>query len=349
LEQEKNLSPKGRQHLEIIQRAIEDTAQTVDRMREFYREREPQLVLAPVDLNRLVPQVTELARARWSDMPQQRGIAIDLSLDLVSGPAVVQAVESEIREALLNLIFNAVDAMPSGGTLTVRTGPSASGGEASAAVYLEVTDTGVGMSEPTRMRCTEPFFTTKGERGTGLGLAMVYGVARRHSADLEIESIVGKGSTLRLIFPPLSTGAIGLGGSDASPTMPSRLRLLVVDDDPLILASLEETLERDGHLVITASGGQAGIDLFSAAAAGAQRFDLVFTDLGMPHVNGSKVASSVKEASPSTPVIMLTGWGRRLVAEDDIPANVDLMLSKPPKLRELRDALRKCMATKADA
>jgi signal transduction histidine kinase/CheY-like chemotaxis protein len=351
LEQEKNLSPNGRRYLEIIQRAIEDTAQTVDRMREFSREHEPQLRLVPVDLNRLVPQATELARARWSDMPQQRGIVIALCLDLASTPVIVEAVESEIREALLNLIFNAVDAMPSGGTLTVRTCaaramPSTAGEAASPAVCLEVTDTGVGMDEQTRIRCTEPFFTTKGERGTGLGLAMVYGIARRHSAEFEIESTVGTGSTLRLRFSAPSLTVIAPGALVVPPIIPSRLRLLLIDDDPLLQTSLRDTLEQDGHVVVTANGGQAGIDTFKAAQAGAARFDLVITDLGMPHVNGSEVARSVHEASPLTPVILLTGWGTRLVADDDIPPYVNQVLSKPPKLRELREAIAKCMPPK---
>jgi signal transduction histidine kinase len=347
LEQEKNLSAVGRRHLEIIQRAIEDTAQTVDRMREFYRERAPQLTLEPVDLNRLVPQVTELARARWSDMPLQRGTVIELHLDLAADLVLVQAVESEIREALLNLIFNAVDAMPQGGALTVRTGSTAvvpnPGEAASPAVFVEVTDTGVGMNEQTRARCTEPFFTTKGERGTGLGLAMVYGVARRHSAELEIESTLGQGSTLRLSFAPSIT-VIAAGESDAPSVIPPRMRLLVVDDDPLLLTSLRDTLERDGHSVVTAKGGQAGIDAFKVALEGEERFELVITDLGMPYVDGSTVARSVHDASPSTPVILLTGWGRRLVAEDDVPPHVAQVVNKPPKLRDLRDAIAKCVA-----
>jgi DNA-binding response OmpR family regulator/signal transduction histidine kinase len=349
LEQEKNLSPEGRKYLEIIQRAIEDTAQTVDRMREFSREREPQLTLVPVDLNQLVQQVTELARARWSDMPQQRGIVIELRLDLAADLALVLGVESEIREALLNLVFNAVDAMPKGGTLTVRTrhaGASVAEGSAPRAVFVEVADTGVGMNDQTRTRCTEPFFSTKGERGTGLGLAMVHGIARRHNAELEIESTVGEGSTLRLSFPAPSISPIGGGDAEAQPLISSPLRLLIVDDDPLLLRSLRDTLEGDRHVVVTADGGQAGIDTFSVAQEGAERFDLVITDLGMPYVSGSQVASFVKGASPSTPVIMLTGWGRRLVAEGDVPPNVDQVLSKPPKLRDLREAIARHVPAK---
>jgi CheY-like chemotaxis protein len=120
------------------------------------------------------------------------------------------------------------------------------------------------------------------------------------------------------------------------------LSILVVDDDPVLLKSLRDTLEADGHRIVTANGGKEGIDVFRASVGSSQTFAVVLTDLGMPYVDGRHVASAVKTASPSTPVIMLTGWGQRLVAEGDVPAHVDLVLNKPPKLRDLREALARC-------
>jgi PAS domain S-box-containing protein len=336
-----NLSPRARASLETIQRAIDDVAQTVARMREFYRPREPQLALAAVELNRLVDQVIDLTRARWSDMPQQRGIVVHLVTDPASDLPVVMGVESEIREALINLVFNATDAMPEGGTLTLRTGRAASaeGSGAAPRAFVEVADTGIGMDEDTRRRCLEPFFTTKGERGTGLGLAMVYGVAQRHGAEIGIESQVGSGTTVRLTFPvPVAPATEGAkrAAADAPRT---RLRVLIVDDDPILLSSLRDTLEGDGHVIEAANGGQQGIDAFHAANGRGQPFAAVITDLGMPHIDGRRVAQAVKEASPHTPVILLTGWGMRLINEGERPLHVDRVLSKPPKLQELREAL----------
>ena len=331
LEREANLSPRTRAYLETTQRAIGDVAHTVGRMREFCRPNAPQLMLMPVDLNALVGQVLDLTRARWSDMPQQRGIVIDLRTDLDPCLPSVAGIESEIREALTNLIFNAVDSMTGGGTLTLRTVAAAG------RVQVQVQDTGVGMDEETRRRCLEPFFTTKGERGTGLGLAMVYGVAQRQNAKLEVESTPGVGTTMGLNFPaaPARTQLAQI----ARPAVPvSRLRILLVDDDPLIIRSLQTILEEDGHSVTTASGGQQGIDKLSAATGCDEHFAVVITDLGMPYVDGRKVASAVKACS-DTPVILLTGWGQRLMEDDDIPANVDRVLSKPPKLYQLRAAL----------
>jgi signal transduction histidine kinase/CheY-like chemotaxis protein len=350
LENEPGLSPRARGYLETIQHAIEDVAATVARMREFYRQREPQLSLTTVRLNLLVEQVLELSRARWSDMPQQRGVMIKLNTELQPDLHVILGVESEIREALINLVFNAVDAMPDGGTLTVRT-KSAESLEATPTtstvphVSLEVSDTGVGMDEDTRRRCLEPFFTTKGERGTGLGLAMVYGMVRRHGADIEIQSAVGKGTTVRLIFPVPATALPEMAQPLQAATLPSRQRILVVDDDPLLIKSLRDILETDGHLVVTANGGQAGIDTFRSSKERNEPFAIVITDLGMPYVDGRKVAATIKELSPATPVIMLTGWGQRLMTEGNVPPNTDRVLSKPPRLRELRQALAAVLAS----
>jgi PAS domain S-box-containing protein len=336
LERETSLSPRARSQLEIIQRAVDDIAQTVARMGEFYRLREPQLSLAPVDLNKLVGQVIALTRARWSDMAHQRGAAIEVRTELAADLPPIAAVESQIRDALINLVFNAVDAMPEGGPLTIRTAIEA--GSRSQIVLLEVEDEGIGMNEDTRRRCLEPFFTTKGTRGTGLGLAMVYGVAQRHGANLEIESEPGKGTLMRMSFAISQTAAVSVGSSPQPPP-PAPLRILIVDDDPLLLKSLRDALETDGHEVVSANGGKAGIETFVESHAEGRPFPVVITDLGMPHVDGRKVASTIKGSTPETLVLMLTGWGRRLVAEGDVPSGVDQVLSKPPKLIELRAAL----------
>jgi signal transduction histidine kinase/ActR/RegA family two-component response regulator len=366
LEREPQLSERARSYLTTIQRAIDDVARTVSRMREFYREREAQLTLERVDLNRAVRQVVELTRPRWSDQPQQRGAVVELRTQLADPLPAIMGAEHEIRDALTNLIFNAVDAMPSGGILTVRTrtlgagaaagsgeGPGTEGSdapdggagdrveagdEATQRVVIEVTDTGVGMDEDTRRRCLEPFYTTKGERGTGLGLAMVYGMIQRHSAEIEIFSEPGRGTTIRLSFPAQSASLVATAPALQPTTAGRRLRILLVDDDPLLIKSLQDTLQEEGHLITATHGGQAGIDAFSAALRCGERFDLVVTDLGMPHVDGRKVAASVKTLSPATPVIMLTGWGQRLIAENDTPAHVNRVLSKPPRLQQLRAA-----------
>ena len=145
---------------------------------------------------------------------------------------------------------------------------------------------------------------------------------------------------MRMSFPVASASDRATPGTASA--APSRMRILVVDDDPLLIRSLRDALEGDGHIVTTAGGGQEGIDTFRSMLQRPGAFDVVITDLGMPYVDGRKVASAVKAASPSTPVILLTGWGQRLVAENDVPAHVDHVLDKPPKLRKLREALARC-------
>jgi len=338
LDTEPNLSHRTRKYLETIQRASDDVAQTVSRMRELYRQREPQMTLRPVLLNELVRQALDLTRVRWNDMPQQQGLVIEATAELAAVNPMTMGVESEIREALVNLIFNAVDAMPNGGKLTLRTGVTSSPADPSVStIYVEVLDTGVGMDEETRRRCLEPFYTTKGERGTGLGLAMVYGIVERHSAEIEIDSVVGRGTAVRLKFNAAARTTEPVSTSRA-PSV-TGLRILVIDDDPLVQKTLADTLEAEGHHVTTANGGQAGIDAFRASSGGSQPFSLVITDLGMPYVDGRKVAAGIKAASPATPVILLTGWGQSMTEDRDIPPYVDLLLSKPARLRELRGAL----------
>jgi signal transduction histidine kinase len=338
LEREPNLSERARGYLTTIQRAIEDVARTVARMREFYREREAQLTLERVDINRAVRQVVELTRPRWSDLPQQRGAMVDLRTELSESLPDIMGAEHEIRDALTNLIFNAVDAMPTGGTLSVRTRKTALG-DGEDRVLIDVSDTGVGMDEDTRRRCLEPFFTTKGERGTGLGLAMVYGMIQRHSAELDIESAAGAGTTVRLNFPAYTSSIVSTARVIKLPALGRRLRILLVDDDPMLIKSLQDTLQEDGHQITATHGGEAGIAAFAAAQTRGEVHDIVITDLGMPYVDGRKVAASIKTLSPRTPVILLTGWGQRLMAANDIPPHVDKLLSKPPRLNELRAAL----------
>jgi signal transduction histidine kinase/ActR/RegA family two-component response regulator len=336
LEREPNLSERARGYLTTIQRAIEDVARTVSRMKEFYRERDSQLTLERVQINRAVQQVVELTRPRWSDLPQARGAMIELQTDMADPLPDIMGAEHEIRDALTNLIFNAVDAMPTGGTLTVRTRHALVGGEPR--VYIEVSDTGVGMDEDTRRRCLEPFYTTKGERGTGLGLAMVYGMIQRHSAELDIESAAGRGTTVRMSFPAFSSSIVTTSNVANAAVVKRRLRILLVDDDPLLIKSLQDTLQEDGHLITATPGGREGIEAFDAAIQRNEKFDIVVTDLGMPYVDGRKVAASIKGMSPVTPVILLTGWGQRLIATNDAPAHVDKVLAKPPRLHELRAA-----------
>lgn len=344
IDDEPNLSAGTRKYLEMVKRVINDISATVARMGEFYRQREAQAELASVDLNEMVQQAIDLTRARWSDMPQQRGIVIRMCMECAPRVIRVMGIDNEIREALTNLIFNAVDAMPNGGAITILTyvverSDALQETTAPRRVMLEILDTGIGMDEETKRRALEPFFTTKGERGTGLGLAMVYGIMQRHGADIEIDSTPGVGTTMRFAFVEAADDTTQ--EPSTAPSRPTSLAILLVDDDPFILESMHMVLEKDGHRVAAAEGGQAGIDAFKTAQAHNAPFDVVFTDLGMPHVDGRQVARAIKTVSPAAQIVLLSGWGKRL-AERDPESDFDCVLGKPPKLSELREALAYC-------
>src|SRR5690606_31910094 len=194
LERETGMSPRSREQLQTVAHAIEDVSATVARMREYSRQCEPKAPLVPVLLNLSLQQVIDLTRSRWQDTPQRRGAVIEIETDLDPDLPPIMGVQGEVREALTNLFLNAFDSMPEGGTLALKTAWDEKAGQ----VRVEVSDTGAGMDEETRLRCLEPFYTTKGERGTGMGLSMVYGVMERHEAQVEIDSAPGKGTTVRL-------------------------------------------------------------------------------------------------------------------------------------------------------
>ena len=334
LERRVGVEGELREFLTDIHRSVEDVMHTVTRMTEFYRAREPQFVPAPVPINRILEQVVDLTRPRWHDMAQEQGIVIDLEKQVAPDLPSILGVESEIRHALMNLILNAVDAMPEGGKLALRVS------SAPRSVIVEVRDTGTGMTDEVRGKCLEPFFTTKGQRGTGLGLAMVYGMVQRHEAEIEIDSAPGKGTTMRLTFPACATEGL-VGQRTAVPSPVHSARILVVDDDKRVSKSLRKVLEADGHRVTVADGGQAGIDTFLAATGSGEAFSMVISDLGMPHIDGRRVAAAVKAASPKTPIVLLTGWGYSMRENGDLPSHVDHLLSKPPDVNELRLAISK--------
>ena len=339
LSQETDLNARTREFLEQIRHSVHGVAETVSRMREFSRPYDRGSTPTALRLNEIVQKAIAFTHARWGDLAQRQGVTIQVATELADDLPEVTGVESEVRDALTNLIFNALDAMPMGGTMTMRTHVRDPNGPYRPRIVVEVSDDGVGMDDETRLRCIEPFFTTKGDRGTGLGLAMVFGMVQRHGAQLEIDSTLGSGSTFRILFPVASLARNTPSGGMATAGVRRALNVLLVDDDPVLLKSVEAAMSLDGHQVTVANGGHDGIVAFKRMLTSGGSFDVVITDLGMPHVDGRQVAAAVKELSPTTPVVMLTGWGRRMLADQEVPPHVDQILSKPPTLQELRLAI----------
>ncbi len=316
---------RERADLERIVLAGNDNAELVKRLREFYRPSDTREDHQAIDLNKLIEEAVSLTAPRWNSQANAGGGTIRIKKDLGEAP-VIAGLPAELREVFTNLIFNAVDAMPRGGRLCFRT--RAKRGR----VQLQISDTGFGMTEETLRKCLEPFFTTKGDRGSGLGLAVSYGIIRRHGGSISIESQLNKGTTFTIFFPLPKEALKALVITPEKSVRP--LRVLVVDDHPAIREIVSAYLAEDRHLVATAGNAREAMERFCT-----ERFDLVITDRAMPEVNGEELAALIKELQPRKPVIMLTGFADLMTESGQPSKNVDLVLSKPARLDDLRRAI----------
>ncbi|RYD79108.1 MAG: response regulator, partial [Verrucomicrobiaceae bacterium] len=317
-----NASTKEISYLGNIISAAQDATHVVSRLRDFYRPASNHEVRATVDLGAIVEQAVSLTSPKWSSKSLADGVQIEVVMDLLAVPPVL-ANAAELREVLTNLIFNSVDAMPAGGTICVSTREVESG------VLVTVRDTGIGMTEEERERCLEPFFTTKGEWGTGLGLAVVYGIIQRHEGRIEIESQKGVGTAFSFWMPEATASEVIL--EPVVEKLDRSLRVLVVDDQEIICELISEYLRDDGHTTTIALNGMQALEAFSQEA-----FDLIITDQSMPGMSGVQLAQAIKAKSPNLPVILLTGFGEEMQAKGQHPDGINLVIGKPVSSTELR-------------
>ena len=326
---------KERDYIQHVMSAAQDATHVVSRLKEFYRPTETNEIRVAVNLNDIVTQTVSMTSPKWNSQRAAEGVQITVTTDLAEIP-VVSANAAELREVLTNLVFNAVDAMPGGGRIAVRT--YADGDD----VVLAVTDSGIGMTDEERERCLEPFFSTKGDHGTGLGLAVVYGIIHRHGGTIEIASEKHRGTTFSLRFPA-STGDIASAPAPSA-EIERTLRILVVDDQEIICELIAEYLQCDGHEAVFSTDPRQALEMFAA-----DPFDLVITDQSMPGINGVQLATSIKTIVPEAPVILLTGFGDEMQASGSMPMGVDLVLGKPVSSADLRNAVFRAVTQSAAA
>jgi signal transduction histidine kinase/CheY-like chemotaxis protein len=319
-----------RRGLAAIEEAALEGARTIRQLQEFARRRRDRPA-QPVALDQLVEEVVELTRARWRDEAQARNITYDVRVETAAMPPVIGDPQ-ELREALANVVLNALDAMPSGGRLTLRTEHDVD------RVRCVITDTGVGMTDEVRRRVFDPYFTTKGERGSGLGLSVMYGIIVRHGGEVEVDSQPGLGTSFIIHLPAGETVPEAPPPAPLAPPRPNA-PVLVIDDEPGVRDVIATTLRREGYRVTTCASGRDGIARFDA-----QPFDLVVTDLGMPGLTGWDVATHVKLRSPATPVVLVTGWGDRMTPEEVQARGIDFLVSKPFGLDEIRAVARRALS-----
>ena len=313
-------------HLKSIRTAAEDATNVIHRLGVSSRVPGNNDASKPVDLNKSVREAILFTKPKWIGQAQEGGSDIRFETDLQTVPFVEWNV-TELRELLTNLIFNAVDAMPDGGTITIGTSYE------DKHVVVRISDTGTGMSEDVRRRCMDPFFSTKGEQGTGMGLWMARGIVERANGGISVESTLGKGTTVVVRLKPQRKGS-KRSAPDGKERPLHSLRVFLVDDDPEVRNLVSEYLTGDGHEVDTAANGQEGIEKFHA-----DRFDVVITDQAMPKMNGSQFATAIKKTAPDKPIILLTGFGNPTEAQDKHPDNMSCVLTKPVAIAQLRRAL----------
>jgi signal transduction histidine kinase/CheY-like chemotaxis protein len=325
-----------RERLKTIEQSSKDGAETVRRIQEFTGVRRDK-EFSPLSLNEIITDVVNITEPRWKDQPQRKGVQVEL-IDRLGEIPMISGNPSELREVLTNIIFNAVDAMPNGGEVTISTQSQIEDW-----VEVRIADTGVGMTEEVKRRVFDPFFTTKGVTNSGLGMSVSYGIIKRHGGEILIESELGKGTTFTLRLPTIYSEK-GLEERVSKPKpvqeVPSA-RILVIDDEDSVRKILSQMLRAKGYEVVVASDGEEGIDRFKN-----EGFDLVFTDLGMPRMSGWEVGKAIKKIDSKVPVAMITGWGMELNKEKMHESGIDLVVSKPFNFDQVGEIVAEAMELK---
>ncbi|HUS08823.1 MAG TPA: ATP-binding protein [Pyrinomonadaceae bacterium] len=304
--------------IEMIIKSAEDGAHIIRRIQDFAR-RQPSRKFQAVSVAELMKDVCEMSRPRWESVadPQVRLALVADCTASVLGDAV------ELREVLVNMIYNAVDAMPSGGEIRM------SSQETNGRVVLTIADNGTGMTPDVKSRLFDPFFTTKGKGGTGMGMAVSFGIIRRHNGSIDVESEPGRGTTFRISLPidkdSHATAPANAGPVEAT-SKGEKITVLVVDDENAVREVLREALEAEGCEVLVAESGEMALNLYDARAG---RVDIVFTDIGMPEMSGWELAREIRKRSKTIPLAIVSGWADAISCDARQAIKADWVVSKP--------------------
>jgi PAS domain S-box-containing protein len=321
-----------KESLRTIEKVAKDSSQTVRRLQDFTRKRVHQ-ELFKVDVNSIIKDSIEITKPKWKDEAQRRGVPIEIVPEFEEIPPAL-GNDSELRGVFTNMIFNAIEAMPEGGKIGIRTFTKRRD------ILIQISDTGMGIAEEAKKKIFEPFFTTKPFTNTGLGLSMSYGIIKRFGGEIEVESKVGEGTIFTIILP------IGEEEKDEAVSPQTvkqgrQARILVIDDEEFVRSVLSRTLAKVNHQVTLAVNGEKGVQLFKEG-----KFDMVLTDLGMPGMSGWEVCRIVKKISPDTPVGMITGWGAEMSQSKMEEYGLDFLISKPFDLNQVLNVVAETMESK---
>jgi PAS domain S-box-containing protein len=313
-------------NLDIIQTAAEDAAATVRRIQTFARK-SPVKEFELVDVASLINDAIEITRTRWQNEARVRGLEYEVKLDAEKGHSTYGSA-SELREVFVNLIVNAVDAMPKGGKLSITCRRQDD------RLNLKFSDNGMGMPEDVRQKIFEPFFSTKGAHGTGLGLSVSYSIIERHAGSISVNSEPGKGTSFMIDLPAV----VAESSTDAEQTISSdlpSLRILVVDDESPVRETLAEMLVAVHHKVELAGGGQEALQKMRQ-----HTFDFVFTDLAMPEMDGWETARSIRKGWPDVKIVLVTGYGPTTTPPPGEEQLVDAIIGKPFDFSQVGSTLK---------
>ncbi len=311
--------------LNVIQKATKDGVEITSGMLKFMREEEDVTKFASSDIRELIKQAIAFTMPRWKNEAQVKGLNYRIEEEGINEVSVIQCNPTEIREVLVNLIQNALDAMPDGGSVSFNTWNNEQN------VFVSISDTGKGMTEDVTKKIFDPFFTTRRPQGIGLGLSTSYGVMTRHAGKIDVKSEVGKGSTFILRFPASDKTVSPKEPHESEPKTKKRdLHILVVDDEEDICVILDELLSKCGHKVRTVNNGGEAIVLSKNID-----YDLVLCDLAMPEVSGSDVINALNKLENIPKIGIITGWEENIESLEEKGFKVDFILKKPFSLSEL--------------
>jgi signal transduction histidine kinase len=311
--------------LSIIRRSVDDGAEISKKMLEFTQAKKNTTGFVCSDINEILKQAIEFTMPRWKNMAQAKGTNYNMDTEGMKRVPSILCNPTELREVFVNIINNALDAMPDGGSLSFRTWSKGD------TVFVSITDTGEGMTVDVKKNIFDPFFTTRCPEGTGLGMSTSYSKMVRHGGKIEVDSKEGKGSTFTLQFPATTeTVSPKVSPEPKQEIKRNNLRILVVDDEKNICNILDKFLSGSGHKVKTVDNGADAINIIKA-----EDIDLVLCDLAMPNVYGYDVVRTLNELEKRPKIGIMTGWGEKLKPIDDEDFKVDFIIKKPFDFSEL--------------
>src|SRR3972149_5841548 len=330
----KKLDAATSERLQIIEKLVLDGSEVVRRVQEFTRLRTTK-DFPEVNIKDIINDVIRMTESKWSGGPNIPKITLRVDTDSMEIP-IVDGNATELREVFINTLFNAVDAMPKGGELTIHTKTNGKD------IFVHFIDTGEGMSEETKKRVFDPFFTTKGSKGTGLGMSLAYGIISRHNGQINIDSELGIGTTVTVQLP-ISEKFIKEMEREYNLKHEEKTNILLIEDQKITLDVLAENLVNLGHHVQKVDSGMAGIKMFKEG-----NYDIVITDVGLPEISGWAVSKKIKNISPQVPIVFITGWGNQLSSTQLKECGVDYVLAKPFKIEEISAIIKKAIVSKKD-